>query len=62
MRISPVHLTINKEDHKEIHQSLHSYLDELVADWIAHTGKLPSEHTILELMEWSHKQTLDPDN
>ncbi len=43
--------------HKELHQSF----DELIADFIGHTKGLPSKTTVMELMEWSHKQTLDPD-
>ena len=44
--------------HRERHVLLHKQLDELVADFIFHSGKLPSKTSILELMDWSHKQTL----
>lgn len=52
---------ITKEEHKARHEVLHKNLDELVADFINHTGKLPSQTPIFELMEWSHKQTVEPD-
>ncbi len=51
------------EEHKARHVKLHQSLDELVADWITNSGvdmPLPSEHTIYELIEWSHSQTLNP--
>jgi hypothetical protein len=49
------------EEHKERHIQLHKQLDELVADFISVTEKLPSKHTIMELMEWSHQQTINPE-
>ena len=51
---------MNKEEHKKRHLELHGYLDELIADWINHTEKVPSKSTVLELMEWSHEQTIEP--
>lgn len=48
------------EQHREIHVVLHQQFDKLLADFIAHTDKLPSRTTVLELMEWSHQQTIDP--
>ncbi len=51
---------IKLEGHKSRHLRLHHCLDELTADWIRHTGKRPSEHTIFDLMEWSHEQTITP--
>lgn len=50
------------EEHKQRHAELHAALDELLADWLTQTGKLPSKATIWELIEWSHNQTLDPDH
>lgn len=49
--------------HRERHIELHRNLDELCADWAAHQpmGKLFSNSTIMELIEWSHKQTQNPD-
>lgn len=49
-----------KEEHRRRHVELHKAFDELVADWIAHTGKLPSKSSVLELMDWSAQQTKDP--
>lgn len=48
------------EQHRLRHVALHSSLDELVADFARHTGKLFSQATLLELMEWSHAQTISP--
>lgn len=48
------------EEHKKRHQELHEALDELVADWITHTEARPSTGTVLDLIRWSHKQTLRP--
>ena len=48
------------EKHKKRHVELHKKLDELVADFIAHTEKLLSETTLLELMRWSFEQTQYP--
>lgn len=51
------------EGHRLRHVELHEALDELAADWVAHQprGKLFSNSTIMELMEWSHRQTIKPD-
>jgi hypothetical protein len=48
------------EEHKARHQELHKYLDELVADWVTHTTCLPSKSTVLDLIQWSAKQTEEP--
>lgn len=48
------------EDHKEIHRHLHEALDQLVADYITHNEKTPSNTTVMELMAWSFDQTLNP--
>lgn len=48
------------EAHKARHRFLHGSLDELVADFIDHTGRLPSETSVMELMEWAYKQTISP--
>lgn len=52
------HLT--REDHIARHKELHRALDELVADFIQHTGKLPSKTALLDLMTWSNEQQNDP--
>ncbi len=44
------------------HVLLHGYLDELVADMIRSTHALLSKTTIMELMEWSYRQTVNPDD
>ena len=51
-----------KKLHIQRHIELHKNLDELVADFITHTKNLPSKTTIIELMKWSHSQTLEPTN
>ena len=50
----------NQFDHKERHAELHKCLDELLADFIGHTHRLPSKTTILELVEWSNQQQFAP--
>jgi hypothetical protein len=53
---------IEANEHKVRHQLLHESLDELVADFIRHNDdKRPSSTTVLELMEWSHAQTVKPE-
>ena len=51
---------MNIEEHKKRHIELHKSLDELSADFIRHTGKRPSQTTIIELMKWSYEQTQKP--
>lgn len=52
---------MTKEQHKGRHCELHRALDELVADWAAHhPGRFYSKATIMELIHWSHDQTIDP--
>jgi hypothetical protein len=51
----------------EEHQRWHKALDGLVADWILHgpgpmMDRRPSERTIMELMKWSFRQTVEPDH
>jgi hypothetical protein len=53
-------MSMTYEEHKKRHQELHSAFDELLADFIYHTGKLPSGTTLMEFMDWSHQQTIDP--
>lgn len=48
------------KEHKARHQLLHKELDELVADFITHTNSRPSKATVMELIEWSYTQTLNP--
>jgi len=49
------------EEHIEIHKELHRKLDELLADFISHTEKLPSKTTLMEFLDWSYSQTIKPD-
>jgi hypothetical protein len=51
---------MNEEEHRVRHQELHRALDELLADYITHTGGVPSKTTVLELVEWAHQQTISP--
>jgi hypothetical protein len=60
MAVLGFHQIMTKQQHKARHQRLHQELDELVADWITHTGKLPSRATVLDLMQWSAQQTERP--
>jgi hypothetical protein len=48
-------------EHRARHILLHKRLDELLADFIRHTKKLPSQTSIMDLMEWSHRQTVEPE-
>jgi len=48
---------MNEQEHRAKHQKLHEALDELAADYMSQTGKLLSETTVMELMQWSHEQT-----
>jgi len=52
--------TAGNEEHKKRHIELHSKLDELVADWITHTGNYSSKSTVFDLIEWSFKQCSEP--
>jgi hypothetical protein len=47
-------------EHRARHVLLHTMLDELVADWIRHSEKRPSQATVLELMLWSGGQIDNP--
>ena len=46
--------------HKREHLKLHHSLDVLIGDWISQTENLPSRSSVMQLMEWSHQQTLEP--
>jgi len=45
---------------KEKHEELHKSLDQLVACFIEQTEKSLSETTVMELIQWSYQQTIDP--
>ena len=48
------------EEHRHYYIELYKALDELVDDYITHTGNMPSVTSIMVLMEWVHKQTYNP--
>lgn len=52
------------DEHRKRHKLLHSMLDELLADFIRHNEPDPEhgyiDRPISELMEWSHQQTIEP--
>lgn len=52
---------MTKEEHRQRHEFLHKAFDELLADFLMHNREArPSSSTLIELMNWSHQQTLDP--
>lgn len=53
-------LKLGKEEHIARHKELHNKLDELLADFINHTKKLPSKTTLMEFLTWSSEQTTNP--
>jgi hypothetical protein len=55
---------VTTEEHRQRHIELHKMLDELIADFIAHGEigtHLPSKTSVMELMMWSHQQTINPE-
>lgn len=52
---------MTKAEHIEQHKKLHNSFDELLADYLLHTDGSIYD-TLLNLIEWSHKQTLDTDH
>lgn len=57
---------MTEDEHRNRHIDLHKALDELIADWAAHqpkdSSKMYSNTTIAELMEWSYRQTSEPES
>ena len=51
---------MNHEEHKQKHKDLHANLDILLADFINHTGKLPSDTSVMDLLKWAYEQTKNP--
>ena len=51
---------MTEKEHLKRHKMLHENLDELVAEFIMYTKALPSRSTVMELIEWSHQQTVLP--
>lgn len=50
----------NEDEHRERHKLLHRHLDEIVADWLVQTRRLPSKSSVMDLLTWSAAQTRDP--
>lgn len=49
------------EEHIEKHKALHKAFDELLADFIIHNpDHRLSTLRVMELVEWSHSQTVNP--
>ena len=53
---------MNKIEHKKRHQELHKNLDELFADYISNNNFSSIDTPIKNLIEWSYKQTINPDH
>lgn len=53
---------MNQDTHKQRHIELHKAFDELLADFIMHTDELPMGRKISDLMEWSYRQTIEPNH
>jgi len=52
---------LDLRQHQERHRELHARLDELIADWMTHTGGMPTKATVFDLMTWSAAQCDSPD-
>ena len=50
---------MTKEEHIERHKELHKALDELMADFITNTEKMPST-SVMEFAKWAYEQTINP--
>lgn len=48
------------DEHQARHKLLHEHLDELIADYIAHTKKTLTKTTLMDFLKWSHTQTIKP--
>jgi hypothetical protein len=52
---------MTRDEHCTRHFLLHQSLDELIADYLVqHWGSRPSTVTVMELLEWSRAQCLEP--
>lgn len=51
---------MTENEHRERHRKLHESFDELLADYIGHTGNLPSKTTLSDFLQWSYEQTQKP--
>lgn len=54
---------MNALEHKQLHVELHRALDQLFADFVQHNPTLHNytQLPIITLIEWSHRQTINPD-
>lgn len=57
-------MSLNQEQHRNRHVTLHHMFDELWADFIAHhpDNFEMDKVTVGELVRWSHRQTTKPDH
>jgi len=55
-------MNMTKDEHKLKHVKLHEALDELLADFIDHTEGPILNRPITDLINWSYKQTQNPDD
>lgn len=51
---------MTRDEHIKTHKTLHDSLDRLVADWVFHTGALPGQRSVMDLIKWSCAQTENP--
>lgn len=51
---------MTRKEHRARHKMLHAFMDELVADFLRHNPTKGLRSSLLELMEWSHSQTIEP--
>jgi len=49
-----------REELIQIHKDLHNSLDILIADFISQTRNTLTDTSLMELIEWSHQQTINP--
>ncbi len=50
-----------REQHIKRHKELMRALDELVVDFVQCTRPLTNGTTVVDLLDWAHKQTHNPD-
>jgi len=54
---------MTKEEHQSIHKELHKSFDQLLGDFLMHHPyKRLNEILLMELLEWSYRQTIEPDD
>ena len=54
-------MPLTHDEHKKAHRELHKCLDNLIADYLIHHPERGlNNSTIMDLLEWSYIQTLDP--